>query len=336
MSVIAENAFVDDLSRESTAGRVFVQVEINRICHQFERTACGENCFLVAREVPPALPMPESTIFQIIDEILEVGDLVGDFAIPAMEPMDTPERLFRVLGQLDEAPTEKQPVTRGIITSGMRLPRHTDEFTRSPLTWVIVSADLGPTGLRPVGVWDKAIRNTCALRQSGGCEHVCVNTVARGQVDALCEVGLRAQEMGVEQWYLAPFRMPANGRMLPEQGPKEMLELANSLAEVFKDQMTVLVEVDFKTFSQALGTDSSLTDQDDHWRLELPLSGSSVRLMTLNPDARIVRVRWDGALLSKGDIYRKGLATGSFGHYSPGRLADVIRNLAEVPASIGK
>lgn len=327
MSIIAENAFHDATIRSLTGGRVFVQIEINRSCRDFERAYCGTNCLLVAREAPRRRPLPESTIEAVVSEMLEVGNLVGDFALPGMEPTDTPNLLFRILKMIADAPAGLRPVTTGIITAGIRIPELRERFLAYPLDWLIVSGDLEEAGLRPGWAAGQALRNACDLKRLGGTGRVCANTIARGTTARLLELGRSIQDQGVDQWYLAAFRQVVGRQFVNERASSEMADMALEMSQHFPEgSMPVLVDVgldEFRSRCDEVGL--------DHWRCEYRLPGSSVRLVALNRNPRIVRVRADGALLGPDDFFRVGVSEGAYGMYKRGSLAAVIRKLAGGP-----
>ena len=102
------------------------------------------------------------------------------------------------------------------------------------------------------------------------------------------------------------------------------------IAKRFADlRTTVSLDVDAATFERLSGGQPVARDK---WRSTFDLN-ESVRLTAKSPaPGYFFRLRFDGQLLSRDDFMQIGLEEGSFGAYSPGRIAELLEHLGDLRA----
>lgn len=306
------------MSGNNSAG-FLVNLEINNSCAF--TAACGESCVLEMRKVPGREVMSSDSLSCATSEVLSLGNQVCQLVLAGKEPMESPDFMFeKVLKPWHASQPNKRAAAVGIITSGVALKKHFDRFVETPLSWCLVSVDDSIVGLRTSQAGSIAIRNATRLRDLGGANEVCANTIWGGSWDSIEQIGERLESEGFSQWAVGPYLEPKDGVIKPVWTTDDALVLANRLVERFGDSpMGVAIDVPGDSFFEIASRLPGEVETCFGWRLEQQIPGSSIKLVTLNCGS-FLRLRWDGLLMDAEETLAVNLSNSKLGFYRPGAI----------------
>lgn len=327
MAVGVENVCEQPWMKAARPSGGHVSIEINDRCPFEEK--CSSDCFLVARDAPRGKRPAEAWVLDAFEEVLDCSERVRHFAVPAMEPLASPELLFAMLERYHQCPSHRRPLTFNCITSGFQLNRHIDRFVNTPLTGgLIISVDDTPsTGLRVIGAGESALRDGLRLRERGGAAYLVANTVlTRYNADAVLRIGGVLADAGLDQWLVGFKTSPSGGRMVSEVSDDMMLEFAYRAADQLAGRgMHVLVHLDdYWNLAAVPGGASVLVEQAEDWRLSASVA-QDIDVICWNPAARFLRIRGgDSVIMTHDEFVRVGVKETVAGYYKPGSIRQII------------
>lgn len=322
---VAENAIeLSNYPKLNEHRSVLVNLEINNKCSY--TVTCGDNCILNAI-MPKSTPITELETLHAAFEIITNGATVRHFAIPGKEPLESPELLLKILHRYYGTPHEQRPGTIGIITSGLMLKKNTPIFQAFPLNWMNLSVDTQATGLRVPQNSLKALDHALELKENGGVCKLGINTIlTRDNIQDVIEIGKKLEERGVDQWSVGGMLVSDGKSMIHTLSASEHREFFGRItAEFSGSKMQVLFVTDNAHLDEITGKQAP-NEALPRWRTEIDMA-PSIRVMALNPsEGYFFRFRWDGQLLKKSDFGKVGLKEGSYGRYSPGKIAELLKD----------
>lgn len=340
MAAGLENVFENETIRAIRPSGGHASIEINAHCPFSSDRGCGDRCILQARRAPQDHLLTEEQIHQIFDEILDCGPLLRHFGIPGMEPLASPDLLFSLLEKYHSRPPSDRPLTFNIITSGVNLERHRGRFGESPLDALIISVDdARSTGLRIAGAGEAALRTALRLREAGGCRFLCINSVLTAtNSDSVLATAELLRAANVDQMLVSPLRRAKGGELEPVVTQADLLSFARRAARMKTlAGLPLLVEVDLETLRGLAEREGGSSGLSEEWAHRHPLVDSSVALLSVNPDSRFLRVRWDGQLMLRRELFGVGLDRTTLGSYRRGRIQEIMTaktRLAAVGAQV--
>ena len=333
MAAGIENVFEDESIRVQRPTFGHASIEINAHCPFATSKACGDRCVLVARRAPTSHLLNLNEIREAFNEILDCGPEIRHFGVPGMEPLASPEVLFELLGLFHDRGVDQRPVTFNMITSGINLDRFVSRFRALPLDALIISVDdTVSTGLRVVGAGENAHSAALSVRDAGGSNRLCVNSLlTNANSDAVLSIAKQLRDVGIDQMLVSPLRKPIMDNLVATISQAELLAFAHRAANTRAIAgLSILVEVEIETILATAGENVLLRSAGKDWSTRWRIGDSSVSLMAVDPTAPFVRIRWDGQLMNRSDLFRVNLARTSAGRYEAG----IIRKHFSSPTSL--
>ena len=149
---------------------------------------------------------------------------------------------------------------------------------------------------------------------------VAVNTTFRAEtIGDVLALGSKLRNNSIDQWALCPLMVRNGDEMhsgVSTQAIEPLIEQLGALSDVAD---RVVVETDPQTMRRLVGEATWHTMDLNVWRLEALLP-NGVWLFARTPlPGYFLRVRYDGALLSRQDFNRIGLREGRYGFFRSGR-----------------
>lgn len=314
MSVLAEMSWENPLCPPNRRRVILANIEINNRC-VFTK-ACADNCYLNAVRGGDQ-SISEQQVMEATSAMIRNGAEIRHLVAAGKEPFESPELLLRIAARFHAECEHQRPGSFGAISAsvgGIRtwLP----QMKPSPLDWLAVSVDAPASGMRagdPFRVLDAAILG----REAGGTKGVSVNTLYRKDtIGAVASIGKQLRGRAIDQWALAPLLQPVNGVMTSTEDFSTACEMINEAESLIDVARRVVVETELSTIQRFVGEDSWRQMGLDVWRVEVQLD-SGVWLLARPPHPGFfIRLRHDGALLSKDDFTKIGLKAGRYGIYS--------------------
>lgn len=304
--------------------QVLANLEVNDTC-AFTAT-CGSTCYLNQVHVDrPALS--SSSVLDAARALIRRGDVIRHLAIPGKEPFQSGGLVRLIAEEFHRTPVDARPASLGVIsasTPGIRkwLPRLSD----TPLCWLAVSVDVAGSGLRAGNPFD-VLGAALAGRQAGGTGAVAVNTTFRTEtIDDVLGLAPRLAKLEIDQWALCTLILPAGNSMVPAIDFPALERVIERLGAVSDAAAKVVVETDLSSLLRLVGGSSSSTIKTNVWRIETQLP-NGVWLFARNPaPGYFLRVRYDGAILSRGDFMRRGVSSGRYGLFTEATDIDKALN----------
>ena len=331
MPGVAENALElrcasDVLCDEQT---ILANIETTSTCG-FSRT-CAGSCLLnqLNSQARPALGRPK--VLELAREFINSpqSHRIRHFCALGMEVMDDAESLFEILRYWHATPASNRPGTFGIITANAAgLRRHARNFAENPLSWLVISLDVASVGLRSQTNENSLLLSALDLRSASGTQALGVNTlITRENLSEVVALGHRIEHKALDQWSLAPFLTPQNGRMKSTMSRDDYLRVIERVSNEFSaTSMQIILDLDYATLLDLVGDGERLACGQGAWRYEYPIT-SQFALTALNPKLNyFLRARWDGELLSHPDFNVIGLKNGTYGTWQSGRVSRLLED----------
>ncbi len=292
---------------------VLTNIETNNRCAY---TNTCTNCYLNLVQ-SGTVTLPEDTIFEATTRLIKHGAEINHLVLSGKEPFESPELLMRIAHQYHSTPFGRRPASFGALSASVSGINHwLPRMPSTPLSWLAVSVDVDGSGLRagdPFRVLNAAMKG----RDAGGTEAVAVNTTFQeSTLEAVAFVGESLRGKSIDQWTTSPLMLPVDGRMTSTATYSttcRMIELASRLVDVAS---RVVVETELPFIRRMIGEDRWGKLDLHVWRIEVQLE-SGVWLFARSPaPGFFLRIRHDGALLSKEDFVNINLKIGSYGMYT--------------------
>jgi MoaA/NifB/PqqE/SkfB family radical SAM enzyme len=271
-------------------------------------------------------------VFAAAREVIRNGDGVRHLVLPGKEVFESAELLLGILEEFHAAPAGSRPGDISIITASTAgLRRYADRLADTPLGAVNISLDTPGSGLRSWRNNQPLLDAAIGLKAASGTELVGVNTVlTERNLAAILEIGRLVKGVGINQWTLGPLLRPQNGRMEPVLSVEQMREVIDRVIQEFVScGLEIVFDLDVPLMRGLVDAQDAFIVGAGRWRFEYELPGApNVMLEAGNPQpGYFFRLDWAGQIMSKED-YRWIGRLGSYGDYWPGRLEDLMGELA--------
>jgi hypothetical protein len=308
---------------------VMFNVEVNDRC-AFSRR-CGDICILNQLGSGKRAELSDHVWRELVEELFSCGTSLENVALVGKEPTETPERLEALLGAFHRSGDFDRPLRVGMITSGYQLDRTSGLFRQFPLDWMTMSIDAPETGLRTGGQPESALGAAIDLKLSGGVRELGVASVMDPQnLSGLEKIAkLVMMEKEIDHWSLTPMLRGRAGKLQRVLEFDALQELVSRLIHQFRSQpKAILLNLDYHDLAKMVGRGGVVQDGLDFWRVEHPVPGSNMKLVSMNPrPGYFLRLRYDGQLVDRSE-FLGGVVSGRFGKFSKGKLRSALNQMA--------
>jgi len=314
--------------------QVLANIELNNSCAN--TSVCGPTCYLNVVSPVGKRPLRPEQVLAAAREVLRHGEFVRHLVLPGKEVFESSALLLDVIEEFHAAPVQSRPGGLSIITaSPYGLKRYAHRLADMPLSAVNISMDTMDSGLRSprnnMPLLDAALR----LKELGGTEVVGVNSVLTDRnLEGVIQIGKTLQGTGVDQLTFGPLLRPINGRMEPILSVLQLRESIDRVSQEFAGtNLEIVFDLDLPLLRGLVDAPEVFAAGASRWRYEYELPGApNILLEAGNPaPGFFYRQDWAGQLVSKED-YRWVSRPGSYGHYAPGRIAQLMEQFRELRA----
>lgn len=305
---------------------VLANVEINNRC---AFTNICESCYLNLLESGTA-SLSEAQVLSATAAMIHHGAEINHFVVAGKEAFESGELLLAIAQQYWHQSHLTRPGSLGVLSaSAPGIERWLPRFAKSPLSWLAVSVDADSSGLRagdPFRVLNAALRG----RDAGGTQALAVNTTFHDHsIDAVHAIGRHLHGLAIDQWTTSPLMLPVDGRMRTSvslRAVEQMIRVAEELIDVAD---RIVVETELHILRNLVGAERWQTIDQHRWRVEVQLD-SGVWLYARSPmPGFFLRIRHDGALMSKDDFTKVNLTAGRYGKFAdPADIDAAMKRLA--------
>lgn len=312
--------------------QILVNLEINRDCHLTK--VCGDQCILNRHEhsLLGAEVMDPAEVLQAACEVIDHGYHVRHLALVGKEVLESPEVLFAILQHYHLTPVVIRPASIQIITSGILLHRHTEQFAKWPLSACQLSLDVSSTGLHVPRDNAQLLADLLQLRRQGGAALIgVISVLSDSNLEEVIALGKHLcfpsdrQGSAINQWAVGQLLVPVQEAFVPAVSFTTVEQAWQRIIREFGQapDTRILFELELPDFQKLLGR----TVPKNAWRTECNVPKTNVWGIALSMEpGHFVRLRWDGQLLAKEDVRRLGVHEGKYGRYRPGKLRDLLES----------